>query len=362
MKTVKGRLGQIGRLGVFAAALLLGQQAIAAGTDAGTTVTNSATVDYTVGANPQTAVVSNAADFLVDRRVDFTLTADGTSDTVNPGDTGLTFDMTLQNDSNSVMDYEITLTQLASTDPAVNGNVDTDVDVANVVFTTYVDNIAEDANTVISVTGDALLTFVNADVANIRITATARDPSGDAGNIIVLADTSASPDDPNVVDNVLADAGNDGVESGEDGMVVASAAVTVSKSYGVFSDPINNTTNPKAIPGAIIEYVITIDNTAGAVDATAISISDVVDANVEFCNAANCGAEPYAGGTGNIDFGNGASVCLAEDGGTDTNGDGCVLTAGTLTIAGSDLAGTPITVAAAATLEIRFRVRIPTTP
>ena len=135
MKTVTRSTSLPIRLGLTAAALLLGQQALAVGTDAGTTVSNQASVAYSVSGNGQTPIESdpagnstpgagNPTEFLVDRRVDFTLTADGVSDTVAPGDTGLTFEFTLTNTSNSTMDFEVSFVQLASTDPAVNTLVD----------------------------------------------------------------------------------------------------------------------------------------------------------------------------------------------------------------------------------------------
>ena len=70
----------LARLGAIAAAMLLTQQALALGTDAGTTVSNQASVSYSVGGNPQTAIESdpsgnstpgggNPTEFIVDRRV-----------------------------------------------------------------------------------------------------------------------------------------------------------------------------------------------------------------------------------------------------------------------------------------------------
>jgi hypothetical protein len=42
-------------------------------------------------------------------------------------------------------------------------------------------------------------------------------------------------------------------------------------------DPINQYTNPKAIPGAVMVYCITVSNPSTTVPATAIGITDVVD-------------------------------------------------------------------------------------
>ena len=357
MKTVTRSTSLPIRLGLTAAALLLGQQALAVGTDAGTTVSNQASVAYSVSGNGQTPIESdpagnstpgagNPTEFLVDRRVDFTLTADGVSDTVAPGDTGLTFEFTLTNTSNSTMDFEVSFVQLASTDPAVNTLVDTDVDVANAVITAFVDNLAEDGISTVTVTGDAALALIDGDIANIEVTAVARDPSGNAGGIVALTDTSGSPDDPAAVDNVLADTDNDGTESAADGFQVASAGLVITKTATVISDPINGVSaNAKAIPGAIVEYTITVDNTAGTSDATDVVVSDTIDSDVAFLD------EAYGAGQ-DVDI-NG-SFCNADA--TDTDLDGCSLDGADLVIGNVNLA---ITVLAGATYTITFQVEIP---
>ena len=374
MKTAVERTRLILRLGISAAALLFSQQVLAAGTDAGVTVSNQATVAYSVGAVAQTPIESDPAgnstpgggsttDFLVDRRVDFTVTADGDTQIVAPGDGAVTFDFTLAHTGNSAMDYLVTIAQL---DPpgTVNGQDDTGASVPSLVLvTTYVDDLAEDGSTTISVTGDADLTLVNGDIANFEITVTAYDPAGDAGTPIALVDTSGSADDPTVIDNVFADADNDGVEVAGDGIEVQSAALVITKSSVVISDPINGVSpNAKAIPGSVIEYTITIDNTAGAVAAAGISITDVINAPAVFRDASNPAPldfEPYGGGAANVEFGPpGAPTgsCLADG----DNSDGCTWDGTTLTIAGSTLVGlTPISVASGASLDVRFRVTIP---
>ncbi len=364
MKTVSNKFSLFCRLGTMAIALLLGQQAFAIGTDAGLSVTNTTSAVYSVGGNPQPAAVSNAADFVVDRRVDFTLSpVIPAHEIVSPDNSPITFDFTLQNDSNSEMDFAVTFNQLAL-GADVNGNLDTGADVPGAVLATvFVDNLAEDTFTTITLNGIADNTLANLDIANIEVVVTALDPISAGLPGTALVDTSGIADDPGEIDNVLADAGNDGVESAFDGIIVESADVTVTKSSSVRYDPINGVNaNAKAIPGAVIEYLITVDNTAGVVDATNLVINDAIDPLVQFVNAANnpeVAAEPYGGG--NVDFGAGASVCFAESG-VDTNGDGCWLTGADLTISGVDLVGNPINVAAGASLEIRFRVLVPALP
>ena len=59
-------------------------------------------------------------------------------------------------------------------------------------------------------------------------------------------------------------------------MIVGTANITISKNSVVLSDPVN-ATNPKAIPGAIVEYTVAVGNTGfGYVDTNSFIISDPV--------------------------------------------------------------------------------------
>lgn len=60
------------------------------------------------------------------------------------------------------------------------------------------------------------------------------------------------------------------------------APLTVVKSSQTFSDPFNDTTNPKAIPGALVAYTIVVNNpSAGTVDANTVFIFDAVPVNTD---------------------------------------------------------------------------------
>lgn len=65
----------------------------------------------------------------------------------------------------------------------------------------------------------------------------------------------------------------------------------VSKQLTTLSDPANGTTNPKSIPGAIVEYAITITNTGeGAADPNTFSIDDGIPANTSLVvSGLSCG-------------------------------------------------------------------------
>lgn len=380
MKTSTKLSGLLQRSVLVAAALLLAQSANAAGTDAGTAVSNTATVSFDVGGNAQTPVESNAADFVVDRRVDFTVTEVGVGLTqVAPGDTDAFVEFIVTNLSNGDLDFNLAFAQLGSADGDVKGagSTDSEVDMNNLRISvsaasddlpggnapgdgpdpvvgggTAIDNLPEDDSIRVRIFADTPLALTNGAIANVRLDVTAADPASGVN----LSESVGW--DPATVENVFAnasgaDAGGNATESEDDGFEVASAALVISKTQAVISDPFGS---GKAIPGARVEYTITIDNSGGAADATTISISDIVDADVTFV------ADAYNGNASNVSFDGGASYCFADGG--DANGDGCTFDGTTLTVAGREMpptALTPINVTAGATVTVSFVVEIPAT-
>lgn len=72
---------------------------------------------------------------------------------------------------------------------------------------------------------------------------------------------------------------------------VAAAILSVSKIATPICDPFNGSTSPKNIPGAYVQYAITITNAAGAASATLSTISDLLEtANLTFDPALISGA------------------------------------------------------------------------
>ena len=373
MKTVKRSLGLITRLSILASALLLGQQALALGTDAGTTVSNTATVAYDVASVIQTPIESdpagnnvagpgngNPTEFLVDRRVSFTLieTSGGPTTPVAPGDISVVASFTLTNTSNAIMDFSLSVADIATD---VFGNGDT-TNLVNYRIRAgnsggapvlgdddFVDELAEEGVVEIYVFADAPITVQNGEYANIQLTATAADDVGAVATPGVLdADLSevGGLDDPNVIETVFGDAGNDGFEEADASYEIISAALEITKIATVISAPFGS---DKAIPGAIIEYTITVDNTTGSSDATNVAITDLIDSNVTFQTGV------YNGSASDISFDAGASFCIADVGDTDT--DGCSLDgAGNLVVGNVNLS---ITVASGTSLTIQFQVLIP---
>jgi Right handed beta helix region len=69
-------------------------------------------------------------------------------------------------------------------------------------------------------------------------------------------------------------------EFGGNVSVTSGPTLTYLKSVAVFSDPLNNTTNPKAIPGALQVYTLRVTNQgAGSVDSNTVALVDSVPAN-----------------------------------------------------------------------------------
>jgi len=65
-------------------------------------------------------------------------------------------------------------------------------------------------------------------------------------------------------------------------IVQVSAPLTIVKASQVYSDPVNGTTNPKAIPGGVLTYTITVANPgSGTVDTGTLVVLDATPANLQ---------------------------------------------------------------------------------
>jgi fimbrial isopeptide formation D2 family protein/uncharacterized repeat protein (TIGR01451 family) len=72
-------------------------------------------------------------------------------------------------------------------------------------------------------------------------------------------------------------------------------SLSVLKSAQTYSDPYNGTTNPKAIPGAMMLYTVQVTNTSyGSVDANSTVITDAIPANTSMCVSTLCSNPPLA--------------------------------------------------------------------
>jgi uncharacterized repeat protein (TIGR01451 family) len=354
------------KLGALAVALLTSQQAMAVGTRAGTAVDNTALVDFEVGGVAQ-AQLSDSADFVVDRRVDFTLTVQvaGLLPVVPGGPpVGSEYfvEFLLTNTSNSILDFDVALSQMAG--GSVNGGANDTTDMATVDWAvgtsvangdtdptrgagpTFIDELEADDAIRIRVYGDAALGMLDGQVAGVQLDLEGREGGGATVLGAVMNDTD--PDTALGIENVFV---NGNAASAQDGFIAQTAALAVTKDYQVISGDLGS---GQPIPGAIVEYTILLDNTTGSADATDVVISDTLDGDVTL----QLGV--YGGAGDDVQIvvnGGGATTCTASD----ADADDCGVTAGVLTVDGSGA----LTIPAGETYEVSFQVLIPdpaTTP
>lgn len=281
-------------------------QAQTTGTAAGTVVSNTAQASYTVNGTAQTTA-SNAASFVVDRKVNLTVVANQAAATqVNLGQAGAVTSFRVTNNTNGVQDFLLAATQvvpagiLTGTNNFVLSNLKIYVDAnANGVYdpgvdtATFIDELAPDGTATVFVVGDvpgqqnADRSFVGLDV-----TAAAGGAAGTQGTALVPTDLNL-PDQNNTVDVVFADDDDDGAlgfDIARNGQGWAYAAyqvgvhavsLSVVKSATVLSDGVS-LIKPKALPGAVVQYCLTVGNATLLTPATNVTLSDVVPANTSY--------------------------------------------------------------------------------
>lgn len=331
-----------------------------AATAAGVTISNTASVDFKVGGIAQTTVSSNTSTFLVDRKIDLVVTNNTGIVSVSPGQTGAAIQFTITNNSNAPLDFNVAAATQANAQTTAapglksvtlqmtNYKVFSDVSGAPGSVITSVSAIAAGGTVKVWVEADTPGTATNGLVAGTILTATAVEPVvggyGSAGTVVAQ---TAAADTAGSVDTVFADIAGFGGDTARDGKFgaggefdVSSAAITVVKTSKVISDPFNLTVNPKAIPGAIVEYCIQVTNAAGGAAATAVTVTDTIPVNTTYATGTI-----LSGGTVT------AGVC---------NADGSSVTDATGFITGppAKVTTTIASVAAGVTTTTRFRVSV----
>ena len=352
--------------------------AFASGTTAGTQFTNTASVAFQVGGVNQTAI--NASNTItVDRKVTVLVeTVDTTFVTVSPNQSNAVTTFRVTNQSNATIDVGLALSQLsgvagpfsAGTDNfnvtnvryfvETGGTAGYDATDTDITASPYLDQLIADGVRTVYIVADVPSTQVNNDVAAIALIGQAReaDTSGAQGIVITATAGANNNNAAGTFDTVLFDlagtddAANDGRSSSRDAYKVAAATLTVTKLSRVIQDPVNGagaggTSDPfaatpnadaKMIPGAVVEYCITVANATGSASATTVNITDVLPTQTTYISSGSFGV--FEAGTV------ASGVC---SGGTNT---------GTYNAGATRVDGTLGTVAAGATKTLYFRVTI----
>src|ERR1044072_4127581 len=166
------------------------QGAYANGTASGTTISNQATVDYSVGGVAQTQITSAAASFVVDTKIDFNVAEVSLNATqTHPGQTNVVATFSVTNTGNSTQGYllpagnEVNTTLFTDQDNIQVNNIRTFVDSngngtydAGTEPATNINSLANGAagvSVTVFVVADVPAGAANNSYANVRLTAQA---------------------------------------------------------------------------------------------------------------------------------------------------------------------------------------------
>lgn len=265
-------------LGTAMACVMTIQPAHAAGTRAGTTISNTATATFDTGGGPQN-VNSNTVDLRVDELLNVTVASNNPADVpTTPGATGQALSFTVTNTGNGVESFG--LTSIANGggdnyDPTVTSIVIDDgdgvyepgIDVVYVAGTND-PSLNPDASVTIFVVSTTPGTVADGDRGIVALVAAARTGTGAPG-------TSFAGQGEGGGDAVVGATGADGQDDGA--FVVAAATVSLAKSAAIV-DPLGG---GEPIPGAIITYTI-VATVSGSGSVSGLAITDAIPANTTY--------------------------------------------------------------------------------
>jgi uncharacterized repeat protein (TIGR01451 family) len=279
------------------------QTPVPAGTAAGTTITNTAQASYTVNGVQQTAA-SNAATFVVDRKVNLTVvptTQNNTQVAIGQPNAVVAFEVT--NNTNGTQDFLLSPSQTPIqglfagdnfdvtnirifVDSNNNGTYEVGADTA-----TYINELGADQKATVFIVAD-IPNQQTAALAGITLIAQVAAGGNIAAQGAALAPSLLANDD-NAIDIVFADNDSDGlgpdiVSNGQGraalGYEIATRNVnlTVTKSSVVLSDPVSGVLLPKAIPGAIVQYCMVVNNATLLTPAANVNLTDTIPTNTTY--------------------------------------------------------------------------------
>lgn len=301
-------------------------------TNSGTRITNTVTVDFEVGGVTQDQGEAETG-FVVDRKIDMLVSDTGSITdgrpnqasrllvykVVNEGNDAQSFDIDVDVSGTLAADFALETAAGALTEGEYRVVISSDntLDGGDTIYNptgftlanasaAYTDGNSADAFYVLI---EMFLPIDGADTeaARFSVRATALNASNDGALVEVTGnglDDAGTP--ANAVDIVFADGAkttdSDGTDVIEDGkhtdnaqVTIASAQLTVAKSVTIISentqgtfdcttdaDPAIADSTQGAIPGACLEYTITVSNGAASESASNLSISDTLEPGITF--------------------------------------------------------------------------------
>lgn len=313
----------------------------AAGTVAGTSISNTANLNFSIGSVSQNPISSNTVSFVVDNKINLSVVGSNTLPTVAvaPGGSGYVYRFTVTNTGNATQDFLLSADPVGFTGFSFNGRPDTFDMTGCTVFAdstnsgtykpasdtaTYIDELAADASRYVYSVCSAPTGLVNNDASIVAVIATAA-VGGTAGRQgAPLTETTGA--NTAGIDIVFADgAGSkdiakDGKMSANGGYYVSAPVLTIVKTNSAWCDPFNSGTNPKMIPGAVVRYSIEVAN-ANTASASAIlgTITDTIDSttltldpNLTLASGVCTTGESTAGRSVKATCTNGTRLCVSS--------------------------------------------------
>ncbi len=347
--------------------------AAAVGTPTGTSISNLATVNYSVNSIAQSPVGSSpsgnssgagtATTFIVDTKLAILVQTIDTADVaVTPGQATAVLVYKVTNNGNSTVGVTFTTVQEANgTANPFTGNTDDFDPTTPTVFVsksntaTYtpgagndtassIPQLASGASNFVFIVSSISASQLDSDVAVEALVGQEALAGGSAtygtapgANITTDNAAQAWVQNPTAGNQQVLFAelagtdtlANKGTSSSRDAYQVKSAKLTITKSASVVSDPTGDAT-PHAIPGAVMKYTITVVN-SGSTAATGITLADSIQAMV------TAGSLAYKAGTitltdPNVNSGNPLTCADGGSSGGSFGSDTCGFTSGTNTV------------------------------
>ena len=289
-------------LGITAGGLLAlasAPQALAL-TASGTNISNSASVAYSVSSVAQTPITSNTVTIMVDAKVDLTVAGTGGNVNVTPGATAQVLKFTVTNNGNEAFDYALTAVagtlNFTPTNVAiyVDANANGIYDAGTDTLTSTITNLAAAASKVVFIVSDIPAGATNTQTATYNLKAVAALANAGGAIPAQAADVATTKQYvyADAAGSAPGDTTRDITHSASLNYVAVTSSLSITKSSAVIWDPVNLAVSPLHIPGAIMEYTITISNGASGATASAIVVTDTLDANLTIA-----ASQQYAAGS-----------------------------------------------------------------
>lgn len=337
-------------ISAFAIALATASPVQAAGTAAGTEISNSALINYKVSTVSQSVAVV-APKITVDRVITFTVSALTTLPAnVSPSQANAVVAYRITSASNAAVSFGLSTSNTAADTFSMenqrlywDSNSDGTFDAADDALYTISNSPVANPDTSLTffIVADAPATLTNnaEDILLTEIRAKEPNTAGNQNTANITATTGANTA---AIDTVLVDSSSAGGDPANNGVILVepkfvgvSASMNVTRTSKVVSDPFNGTIDPKAIPGAVMEYCLAVTNAAGAAEASDVIVEDVLGTELTFDSAYGV----YQNGTVT------GSVCNADG----TTGG---------TFAAGKITGTIGALAAGQTKTVRYRATV----